>query len=217
MGGRGRGPCFLLRQGPVSTPTPPSPFVGSLARSLFRSLTPPLTPRQLYAKAKALDVVDNDVDYHYHGLKLTQPVIDPASMKRVHRAQLPGQDAERLVETLGKIAAIAKSRQEFARDLEDVSEQLRRSEFARERAESLAKARGVALMKCQEALSDAEEQQVQLSGLLRNALEQLGVGSPNASGMTVSRGAMNGHHAPTPHAQVYSNSRSSDHFRYVCA
>ncbi len=161
-------------------------------------------------------MVDNDVDYHYHGLKLTQPVIDPASMKRVHRAQLPGQDAERLVETLGKIAAIAKSRQEFARDLEDVSEQLRRSEFARERAESLAKARGVALMKCQEALSDAEEQQVQLSGLLRNALEQLGVGSPNASGMTVSRGAMNGHHAPTPHAQVYSNSRSSDHFRYVC-
>ena len=70
-------------------------------------------------------------------------------------------------------------------------------------------------MKCQEALSDAEEQQVQLSGLLRNALEQLGVGSPNASGVTVSRGAINGHHARTPHAQVYSNSRSSDHFRYV--
>ena len=135
--------------------------------------------QQLYdlsAKTKALDVVDDDVDYHYHGLKLTQPVIDPSSMKRVHRAQLPGRDAERLVEILGKIAAIAKSRQECVQELEAVKEQLRRSEFAKERAESMAKARGVALMKCQEALGDAEEQQVQLSGLLRSALEQLGVG-----------------------------------------
>lgn len=131
---------------------------------------------ELSAKAKALDVVDDDVDYHYHGLKLRQPVIDPSSMKRVHRAQLPGRDAERLVETLGKIAAIAKSRQEYAHDLQKTREQLRKLEFANERAESMAVARGAALMKCQEALSDAEDQQVQLSGLLRSALEQLGVG-----------------------------------------
>ena len=81
---------------------------------------------ELSAKAKALDVVDDDVDYHYHGLKLRQPVIDPSSMKRVHRAQLPGRDAERLVETLGKIAAIAKSRQEYAHDLQKTREQLRK-------------------------------------------------------------------------------------------
>jgi hypothetical protein len=131
---------------------------------------------ELSAKARALDVVDSDVDYHYHGLKLQQPVIDPSSMKRVHRAQLPGREAERLVETLGKIAAIAKSRQEYAHGLEQATEQLRKLEFAKERAESMAVARGAALLKCQEALSDAEEQQVQLGGMLRSALEQLGVG-----------------------------------------
>ena len=119
-------------------------------------------------------------------------------MKRVHRAQLPGHDAERLVETLGKIAAIAKSRQEAVRALEEISEQLRRSEFARERAESMAKARGVALMKCQEALGDAEEQQVQLSGLLRNALEQLGVGNTTS-------------HANTPYTNGSKYSYYSNH------
>jgi len=134
--------------------------------------------QQLYAKTKALDVVDNDVDYHFHGLKLSQPVIDPSSMKRLHRAQLSAQDSERVIEVLGKIAAIAKSRQDAVEELAEVTDRLRQSEFARERADSMATARGEALMRCQDALSEAEEQQVQLSGLLRSALEQLGVGSP---------------------------------------
>ena len=153
-----------------------------------------------------MDVVENDVDYHFHGLKLVQPVIDPSSMKRVHRAQLPGNDSERVIEVLGKIAAIAKSRQESRAELEEVREQLRRSEFARERAESMATARGAALMKCQEALTDAEEQQVQLSGLLRSALDQLGVG-------TVEKGER----TPVTHGMT-PYSRHSQHgvsFRYT--
>lgn len=158
---------------------------------------------ELSAKAKALDVVDNDVDYHYHGLKLRQPVIDPSSMKRVHRAQLPGREAERVVETLGKIAAIAKSRQEYARDLEQAKEQLRKMEFAKERAESMAMARGAALMKCQDALSDAEEQQVQLSGLLRSALDQLGVGEARS---------MNNNDGTPPNHSLMNH--SSMRFRY---
>ena len=62
--------------------------------------------------------------------------------------------------------------------LEKVQEDARIAEFAKERAEALATARGQALMKSQNALRDAEEQQVQLSELLRSALEQLGVHSP---------------------------------------
>ena len=63
-------------------------------------------------------------------------------------------------------------------ELQKVQEEARIAEFAKEKAEALATARGQALMKCQNALQDAEEQQVQLSELLRSALEQLGVHSP---------------------------------------
>jgi len=139
----------------------------------------------MYAKSKALDVLESDVDYHFTGLRLRQPVIDPTSMKRLHRAQLPVQESERVTEMLGKVAAIAKSRQEMKQKcsemhvaLESAQEEARIAEFAREKAEALATARGHALMKCQDALAEAEEQQVQLGGLLRSALEQLGVHSP---------------------------------------
>ena len=141
--------------------------------------------QQMYAKSKALDVLESDVDYHFTGLRLRQPVIDPTSMKRLHRAQLPVQESERVTDMLGKVAAIAKSRQEMKQKcsemhvaLERTQEEARIAEFAREKAEALATARGHALMKCQDALAEAEEQQVQLGGLLRSALEQLGVHSP---------------------------------------
>lgn len=62
--------------------------------------------------------------------------------------------------------------------LEKVQEDARIHEFAKEKAEALATARGQALLKTQNALSEAEEQQIQLGELLRSALEQLGVHSP---------------------------------------
>eukprot|EP00889_Picochlorum_renovo_P002193 jgi/Picre1/29223/NNA_004615.t1 len=139
----------------------------------------------IYAKSKAMDVIESDIEYHFTGLGLRQQVVDPNSMKRLHRAQLPVQDSERVSDMIGKVAGIAKARQdmkakcsELHMALEAAQEEVRIAEFARERAEALATARGHALMKCEHALSDAEEQQVQLGGLLRTALEQLGVHSP---------------------------------------
>eukprot|EP00890_Picochlorum_soloecismus_P003369 jgi/Picsp_1/4032/NSC_01544-R1_mosc domain-containing protein len=139
----------------------------------------------LYSKTRALDIIESDADYHFTGLRLRQQVLDPNSMKRLHRARLPVEESARVTEIMGKISAIARSRQEIKQkcsemhiELQKVQEEARIAEFAKEKAEALATARGQALMKCQNALQDAEEQQVQLSELLRSALEQLGVHSP---------------------------------------
>jgi len=173
---------------------------------IFRGV---LDLQALYSKTRALDVIESDADYHFTGLRLRQQVLDPNSMKKLHRARLPVEESARVTEIMGKISAIARSRQEmeqvgpfvfrlyalFARccettvymvqkcsemhiELQKVQEEARIAEFAKEKAEALATARGQALMKCQNALQDAEEQQVQLSELLRSALEQLGVHSP---------------------------------------
>lgn len=111
--------------------------------------------------------------------------MDPTSLKRIRRAELPVRESERVMEMMGKLASVAKAlqdtRQECSRmhvALEQAQEEARIAEFAREKAEALATARGNALMKCQDALASAEEQQIQLGGMLRSALEQLGVHSP---------------------------------------
>lgn len=67
----------------------------------------------IYAKSKAMDVLESDIEYHFTGLGLRQQVVDPNSMKRLHRAQLPVQDSERVSDMIGKVAGIAKSRQDM--------------------------------------------------------------------------------------------------------
>lgn len=60
-----------------------------------------------------MDVIESDIEYHFTGLGLRQQVVDPNSMKRLHRAQLPVQDSERVNDMIGKVAGIAKSRQDM--------------------------------------------------------------------------------------------------------
>lgn len=67
----------------------------------------------LYSKTRALDVIESDTDYHFTGLRLRQQVLDPNSMKRLHRARLPVEESARVTEIMGKISAIARSRQEM--------------------------------------------------------------------------------------------------------
>lgn len=116
---------------------------------------------------------------------MRQAFLDPTTLKRVRRAELPVRESERVVEMLGKVAAVAKALQEAKQEcstmhiaLEEAREEARIAEFAKEKADALATARGNALMKCQDALANAEEQQIQMGGMLRSALEQLGVHSP---------------------------------------
>lgn len=130
--------------------------------------------------------MEADVDYHYQGLRLREAFLDPTTIKRVRRAELPVRESERVTEMLGKVAAIAKALQETRQEcskmhvaLEQAREETRIAEFAKEKANALATARGNALMKCQDALANAEEQQIQMGGMLRSALEQLGVHSPD--------------------------------------
>ena len=130
-------------------------------------------------------MLEADIDYHYQGLRLRESFLDPTTLKRVRRAELPVRESERVMEMLGKVAALAKALQEMKQEcskmhvaVEQAREETRIAEFAKEKADALATARGNALMKCQDALSNAEEQQIQMGGMLRSALEQLGVHSP---------------------------------------
>jgi hypothetical protein len=61
-------------------------------------------------------------------------------------------------------------------ELADTKEEKRLAEFAEARAEQLAIARGEALYKCQERLTEAERQQVQLADVLKLTLDKLGMG-----------------------------------------
>jgi hypothetical protein len=61
-------------------------------------------------------------------------------------------------------------------ELAEAKEEKRLAEFAQARAEQLAIARGEALYKCQERLTEAEQQQVQLAEVLKLTLDKLGMG-----------------------------------------
>jgi hypothetical protein len=61
-------------------------------------------------------------------------------------------------------------------ELAEAKEEKRLAEFAQARAEQLAIARGEALYKCQERLTEAERQQVQLADVLKLTLDKLGMG-----------------------------------------
>lgn len=61
-------------------------------------------------------------------------------------------------------------------ELQVTKKEKRALEFAKAKVEALASARGHSLMRCQQAVKAAEEQQVQLSEVLRLALDKLGLG-----------------------------------------
>lgn len=72
-------------------------------------------------------------------------------------------------------------------ELADSKEEKRLAEFAQARAEQLAIARGEALYKCQERLTEAERQQVQLADVLKLTLDKLGMGLTPSPAPTASQ------------------------------
>lgn len=67
----------------------------------------------MYARSRALDVVEADLESHLRGLGLPQCVsMDPNSMKRLYRANLPADQMSRVSDILQKQAVLAMSRKE---------------------------------------------------------------------------------------------------------
>ena len=64
----------------------------------------------------------------------------------------------------------------MAQEVTAVKEAQRQAEFAEAKAEQLAIARGEALYRCQERLTEAQTQQVQLAEILKVTLDKLGMG-----------------------------------------
>lgn len=64
----------------------------------------------------------------------------------------------------------------MAQDVTAAREAQRKAEFAEAKAEQLAIARGEALYRCQERLTEAQTQQVQLAEILKVTLDKLGMG-----------------------------------------
>ncbi|KAG7673292.1 hypothetical protein Ndes2526B_g03277 [Nannochloris sp. 'desiccata'] len=137
----------------------------------------------LYAASKILDIVEAEVDERFKSNKgYKRAALEPNSMRRLHRANLPMEDSQRATEIISKLTSIDNSKlrfqKEYARmeqEIAEVKEDKRLAEFAQARAEQLAIARGEALYKCQERLTEAERQQVQLADVLKLTLDKLGM------------------------------------------
>lgn len=147
--------------------------------------------------------MEEDVSERFEKLGDKRTHLEPESMRRLYRAQLPPDDSQRMGNLLAKIAAIDRSRmrveamaermaqehqkqmaqlrsltekeiEKCRQEVKTAKEEKRHAEFAAARAHALSEARGSALLKKNAALEESRDQQVKLGEMLQAALVKLG-------------------------------------------
>ena len=141
---------------------------------------------QTEAPREILQIVSQEVDKIFQSVDAQHKKATNVPLNRLTRAGLTPHDAQRAADVLLKLGSIDASRQaisaenrQLKADIHMARSSHRSAEFARARAEALAVARGESLEAAQEAAHQAETQQIELSEMLRSALQQLGIEAPD--------------------------------------
>ena len=66
----------------------------------------------LYATSRVLDVLQEELNSRSSAVDSTRAALDPASVRRLHRANLPGPELQRATDALVKLTALDKGRVE---------------------------------------------------------------------------------------------------------
>ena len=68
----------------------------------------------LYTASKILDIVEAEVDERFQSTKASKrAALEPTSMRRLHRANLPMEDSQRATEIISKLTSIDNSKLRF--------------------------------------------------------------------------------------------------------
>lgn len=109
--------------------------------------------QNLYAKARVLELLEHELDAAFEKLQYKHVAPEPATVRRLHAANLPVGEAQMAMDLLGKFAAVQHNRKETEKERDQLLKSLdtaegarRQAEFAKAKAEALATARSVHLL-----------------------------------------------------------------------